>query len=74
MVNDNILFTYLTKKESDFIKYIGECPFDDYLYKWDIKRYKNSAPKDHKDKEQIFCEMYKSGMTYYKIAKQFFIK
>lgn len=68
-------FIYIPhKKESDFIEYIGECPFNDYLYKWDVGEYKNSMPKDHRDKEQIFCEMYKSGMTYYKIAKQFDIE
>lgn len=68
-------FIYIPhRKEEDFLKYIGDCPFDDYKYKWEVQKYKNAIPKNHKDKEKIFCELYLSGMTYYAIAKQFGIE
>lgn len=60
--------------EEDFFNFIGKCPFSDYQYKWNILSYKNKKPKNHKIHEQEFCEMYKSGMTYYAIAKQFNIE
>ena len=62
------------RKEKEFLDYIGECPFDDYLYKWRISEYKNKVPKNHQSKEKEFCEMYLSGMTYYAIAKSFGIE
>lgn len=62
------------RKEKEFLDYIGECPFDDYLYKWRISEYKNKMPKNHQSKEREFCEMYLSGMTYYAIAKNFGIE
>ena len=62
------------RKEKEFLDYIGECPFDDYLYKWRISEYKNKMPKNHQSKEKEFCEMYLSGMTYYAIAKSFGIE
>lgn len=68
-------FIYIPhRKEKEFLEYIGECPFDDYKYKWEVKKYVNKIPKNHKNKEQIFCELYLSGMTYYAIAKQFEIE
>lgn len=34
-------FIYIPRiAESDFLNYIGKCPFSDYSYKWDIKPYK----------------------------------
>lgn len=62
------------RKEQEFLEYIGECPFEDYKYKWEFTPYKNSKPKSHKEHEQEFCEMYKNGMTYYAIAKHFGIE
>ena len=62
------------KHIKDFLGYIGKCPFSDYKYKWNYIEYKNSKPKNHSEKEKIFCEMYKSGMTYYAIAKHFKIE
>lgn len=68
-------FIYIPhRKEKEFLDYIGECPFDDYLYKWEILEYKNRMPKNHQSKEKEFCEMYLSGMTYYAIAKSFGIE
>lgn len=61
-------------KEKEFLDYIGECPFDDYKYKWNISGYKNSVPQNHTNKEKIFCDMFRKGMTYYSIAKEFKIE
>ena len=66
---------YIPRKNmSDFLEYIGKCPLKDYEYKWKITAYKNRVPKNHKDKEKIFCDMYNKGMSYYKIAKFFNIE
>lgn len=59
------------RKEKEFLEYIGTCPFSDYEYKWNYTPYKNAQPKNHTDKEQIFCEMYLNGKSYYQIAKEF---
>lgn len=69
---NNQYFIYIPhRKELEFLQYIGDCPFDDYAYKWKVKEYKNTIPKNHTMYEDDFCEMYKNGMTYYAIAKQF---
>lgn len=62
------------RKEKDFLTYIGKCPFLDYQYKWEVREYKNAIPKKHNDKEQIFCQLYLEGQTYYQIAKHFNIE
>ena len=68
-------FIYIPRrKEKEFLDYIGKCPFNDYMYKWEITLYKNTKPKSHKEHEIEFCEMYKNGMTYYAIAKHFGIE
>lgn len=74
---DNIqqYFIYIPhRKEKEFLEYIGECPFSDYQYKWNIAEYKNAIPQRHIDNEQIFCTLYQQGLTYYQIAKQFNIE
>lgn len=53
-----------------FLEYIGECPFDDYLYKWNYREYINKMPDNHLDKEEQICDLYKNGGTYYAIAKK----
>lgn len=62
------------RKEKEFLNYIGNCPFEDYKYKWNIAEYTNAIPQNHTNKEQEFCEKYKSGMTYYAIAKEYKIE
>lgn len=76
---------YLSKTENDgqyritighkkyikkFIEYIGECPFDDYKYKWDVseatKGYNGETSKCDDTKEWIF--LYKAGLSYSKIG------
>lgn len=59
------------KKEQEFLDYIGPCPFSDYQYKWNYRKYKNKIPENHTDKEREFCNLFKEGMTYYSIAKKF---
>lgn len=54
----------------DFLEYIGECPFDDYLYKWNYREYINKIPDNHLNKEKQICDLYKNGETYYAIAKK----
>jgi len=56
-------------KIKEFLNYIGECPFDEYKYKWIYKEYKNKQPGNYKDKEQEFIKYYNQGYTYYSIAK-----
>ena len=52
MVNNNILYIFPIEKKKEFLDYIGECPFDDYLYKWEVLEYKNRMPKNHQSKEK----------------------
>ena len=61
------------RKIKMFLMYIGECPFEDYAYKWDIQDYIRNYEsfESHKHNEQQFCDMYRNGMTYYAIAKHF---
>lgn len=72
--NDQYYIYIPHRKEEDFLQYIGDCPFEDYKYKWKYAPYKNKKPTSHKQHEQEFCEMYKQGMTYYAIAKYFNIE
>ena len=59
------------KEEKKFLNFIGPCPFSDYSYKWETKGYKTSIPQSHRNNEQLFCDMYLKGISYYQIAKQF---
>ena len=68
-------FIYIPhRKEKTFLNYIGEYPFEDYKYKWEVAEYVNAIPKNHTDKEKEFCEKYKNGITYYAIAKEYDIE
>lgn len=65
-------FIYIPhRKEKEFLSYIGNCPFSDYQYKWEVAEYINAIPQNHTDKEKIFCELYLQGKTYYTIAKEY---
>lgn len=48
-----------------FFEYIGECPFDDYKYKWDVPPYKNfsihNKPEIIDEIISLFNEGYSSG-------------
>lgn len=60
---------YIPRKHiQDFLDYIGECPFDDYLYKWNVKE---SSRISYEDYYKDWEKMYLSGNGYTKIAKQY---
>ena len=60
---------YIPRKHmQDFLNYIGECPFEDYLYKWNIKQ---STRISYEDYYEEWIKMYLSGIGYTKIAKQY---
>lgn len=61
------------RKEKEFLDYIGDCPFEDYSYKWDIKEYINNPPtiRDYSDIDKTLCDLYLNGKSYYAIAKEF---
>lgn len=55
-----------------FLQYIGDCPIEEYKYKWNFEEYKyNMTFRNYKQYEQDIIEQYKMGHTYYKIAKNF---
>lgn len=63
------------KSIQDFLSFIGECPFSDYLYKWSYKKFKNKIPEiSHKVHETEFCQLFKQGLTYYAIGKHYGIE
>ena len=53
-----------------FLEYIGECPFDDYSYKWNViesrKGYNGESPFCDDINEWIF--LYQSGLSFVKIG------
>lgn len=72
---ENQFFVYIPhRKEKDFLQYIGECPFTDYSYKWNVAEYKNKIAQNHKRNEKTFCKMFLEGKSYYSIAKHFNIE
>lgn len=63
-------FVYIPHiKVKEFLAYIGDCPFEEYKYKWDYKEYKNKPANDHTGLENEFIELFKQGLSYYGIAK-----
>ena len=60
-------------KIMDFLDYIGECPFDDYLYKWNYKEYKdkNKIVKPQTQNEKYFIRLYLLGLKCRQIAEVF---
>ena len=62
-------------KVHQFLKHIGNCPIDSYLYKWDYINYKNELFKSDKvlytteTAIDQYIELYEKGWSYYKIAK-----
>lgn len=59
------------KNVRKFLEYIGECPFDDYAYKWDVKdNIKAGAGQSlyfDDDREVIF--LYESGLSMAAVGK-----
>lgn len=68
--NADVYRIYIPRnKIPEFLNYIGECPFEDYRYKWDYKEYINSPPRDLRHLRDTICKMYIDGISYYQIAK-----
>ncbi len=55
----------------DFLVYIGNCPFDDYSYKWNFKEYKNKVSIPQTDNEKYFIRLYLLGLKCKQIAEVF---
>lgn len=58
-------------KMADFLSFIGECPFDEYLYKWNLKEYKNKVSKPQLENEKYFIKLYLLGLGCKQIAEVF---
>lgn len=58
-------------KMLDFLNYIGDCPFDDYLYKWNFKEYENKTSVPQTDNEKYFIRLYLLGLKCRQIAEVF---
>lgn len=65
-------FIYIPhKKMLDFLSYIGECPFEDYKYKWGFKGYKNKVSETQDKNEKYFIKLYLLGLGCRQIAEVF---
>lgn len=55
------------KKENviAFLDYIGDCPFDDYMYKWDVKQ---SLLKNYSQYDNEWAELYRLNFATTKIG------
>lgn len=58
----------INKKDDivNFLKYIGDCPFDDYKYKWEVKTTLNKELYKYKNE---IISLYKSGISSTLIGK-----
>lgn len=59
---DQYLTTIPRRKIKDFLDYIGECPFDEYKYKWNVVPYQRTRAND-----SIIIDLYNKGYTYTEI-------
>ena len=62
------------KKEKifDFLEYIGDCPFDDYSYKWDVKpQLLNGAQGKYNKFADEWIELYSNGVPVCDISKMY---
>lgn len=65
-------FIYIPRlKMKNFLNYIGECPFDDYLYKWCFNEYINKVSYQQTDNEKYFIKLYLLGLKCRQIAEVF---
>lgn len=58
------LITIPRRKIKDFLNYIGDCPFEDYQYKWNYVDY----IRTHANDDQII-DLYNQGLTYSKMKE-----
>lgn len=65
-------FIYIPRlKMRDFLSYIGECPFEDYSYKWNFNEYKNKISHSQTNNEKYFIRLYLLGLKCNQIAEVF---
>ena len=55
----------------DFLNYIGECPFNDYLYKWNFQEYNNKISAPQTENEKYFIRLYLLGLKCRQISEVF---
>lgn len=58
-------------KIQDFLDFIGECPFSDYLYKWSFTKYKNFCIHREKNFNEDIVRYFNGGASAGTIAKYF---
>lgn len=58
------------RKVKDFLDFIGDCPFDDYSYKWNLKEYKNFVAEKQPAVIEQMIELFKRGCSSGTIAKE----
>lgn len=58
-------------KMHNFLNYIGGCPFEDYLYKWQFREYVNNISSCQTDNEKYFIRLYLLGLSCRQIAEVF---
>ena len=56
---DQYLIIIPRRKIKEFLDYIGEYPFDDYKYKWDVIPYQRTSADN-----SIIIDLYNKGYTY----------
>ena len=57
-------------KIKQFLDYIGPCPFEDYLYKWDFKDYKNFSLENKPELLNDFIKLFEAGWSTTTIANE----
>lgn len=63
-------FIYIPRRKAqDFLNYIGNCPFTDYSYKWDLPNYKNTYMPNYPEKINQMIELFKKGNSAGTIAR-----
>ena len=63
---------YIPKRKMiEFLNYIGECPFTDYLYKWNFTEYNNKFSVPQTENEKYFIRLYLLGLKCRQISEVF---
>lgn len=56
-------------QEEAFIEYIGECPFSDYMYKWNVRPYNNFSINKNPEIIEKTIQLFKLGNSAGTISK-----
>lgn len=73
LVNEHQYHIIISHKNiKNFLSFIGNCPIKEYEYKWNFEEYKNNMSfRNYGQYEKEIISLYKTGLTYYKVAKYF---